>query len=314
MLSFLPLSGGAFMGWALGANDTANVFGTAVGSRILSFRQAAFLCSVMVTLGAYFQGVAGMHTYRDLANYDSNTLLITSFAAAIAVTIMTLRSLPISASQSMVGAITGIGLANQSVNWLGLAKILFCWVATPVGAMVIAILVHRLLLKFFLSTPMSILRRDQIIWGGLILFGCYGAYALGANNVANVTGIYSGHFEQMGITDRHLALFGGLTISLGTITFSKRVMRTVGSTLFRLDGFASLVAVLSMAITVHTFAFIGVPVSTSHAIVGAVCGLALLSEGTEFNVRKLKEISFAWLSTPIFAMILASSMHAIFLS
>lgn len=299
------------MGWALGANDSANVFGTAVASRILSFRKAAFLCSVMVILGSYLQGVKGMHTYRDLASYNSSTLLIISTAAAIAVTIMTIRSVPISASQSMVGAITGVGIANHSVNWEGLFKILLCWVATPIGGLVFAILIHRLLSWYFLKHPMGILQRDQFIWGGLVLIGCYGAYAIGANNVANVTGIYSGFFVDQGLSDRHLALFGGIAISFGTITYSKRVMNTVGRALFRMDGFSSLVAVCAMAITVHVFAVIGIPVSTSHAIVGAICGLAILSEGTEFHFEKLKQILVAWITTPLFAMILASSFYSL---
>ena len=300
------------MGWALGANDSANVFGTAVASKVISFRTAAFLCSIMVILGAWSQGVAGMHTYRDLAQNDVSSLFIISCSAAIAVTIMTIRALPISASQSMVGAITGVGLATDSVNWLGLGKIIICWIATPIGAMLIALVIHWLLRKLFTSIPMSILRRDQLILSGLVIVGCYGAYALGANNVANVTGIYSGHEDTLGFSDRTLALIGGIAISTGTITYSKRVMTTVGAKLFRLDGFLSLVAVSAMAITCHIFAFLGIPVSTSHAIVGAICGLALLSEGTEFDLVALKDISIAWLTTPAIALILSSSLYAIF--
>ncbi|MEE2599228.1 MAG: inorganic phosphate transporter, partial [SAR324 cluster bacterium] len=47
------LSSGVFLGWSLGANDAANVFGTAVGSRMVRFTTAAIICGIFVVLGAY---------------------------------------------------------------------------------------------------------------------------------------------------------------------------------------------------------------------------------------------------------------------
>lgn len=311
-MSFLPLSGGVFMGWALGANDSANVFGTAVASRVISFRKAALLCSAMVILGALLQGEAGMHTYRDLAAQNLRTVMVATIAAALAVTFMTFKALPVSASQSMVGAITGIGLASDTVNWSGLIKILICWVATPIGSLLIGMVVYKLLSHFFTRVPMGILTRDQLIWGGLVVVGCYGAYALGANNVANVTGIYSGQFTELGLTDLHLALLGGLSISFGTLTYSKKVMLAVGAGIMRLDALMSLVAVTSMAITVHIFAILGVPVSTSHAVVGAICGIGFLTGGGGLKIERLRTISLAWLFTPLLSLILSSAGFAIF--
>ena len=53
-LIFIFLSSGLFLGWALGANDAANVFGTAVGTKMVSWRTAAIICSICVLLGAVF--------------------------------------------------------------------------------------------------------------------------------------------------------------------------------------------------------------------------------------------------------------------
>ncbi|MBR41739.1 MAG: inorganic phosphate transporter, partial [Acidiferrobacter sp.] len=62
-ISFLIfLGGGLFLGWALGANDSANVFGTAVGTRMLRFGVAAALCSVGVILGAVISGAGPTET------------------------------------------------------------------------------------------------------------------------------------------------------------------------------------------------------------------------------------------------------------
>ena len=60
------LIGGLFLGWALGANDAANVFGTAVASRIITFRNAAILCSIFLIIGAVLQGEGGIHTLSGL--------------------------------------------------------------------------------------------------------------------------------------------------------------------------------------------------------------------------------------------------------
>ncbi len=304
-----PLAGGLYLGWALGANDAANVFGTAVASRIIALRRATMLCATAVIIGAALEGGAGIETLSGLTSYTQRTLLIVTFAAAITVTLMTILSLPISTSQAVVGAIAGIGLATDQMNWDGLAKVVTCWVGTPIGAMVIAMILHTLLGWALRHVPMSILMRDKILWTGLIVVGVYGSYALGANNVANVTGIFSGQFE--GLSNRDLAIAGGAAIGLGVMTFSRRVMISVGSGVMRLDAFTALVAVSSMAITVHIFAWVGVPVSTSQAIVGALIGMGAIRGVQVLHFRVLRNIAVGWMLTPAIALILSAAGFAI---
>lgn len=304
-----PLAGGLFLGWGLGANDAANVFGTAVASRTISFRNAAILCAGFVMLGAVLEGGAGIHTLSGLSTQTVRTLLITSGSAAITVTLMTMCRLPISTSQAIVGAIAGIGLATDSMNWHGLAKVVTCWIATPIGAFAISCVMYKLIGKFLMSIPMSMLTRDNILWGSLVVVGVYGSYALGANNVANATGIFSGQF---GLPDNYLAFLGGAAIALGVVTYSRRVMLAVGSGILRLDAFTALVAVLAMSLTVHVFAIIGVPVSTSQGIVGAIVGIGLMRGGSYMKFRYLRNIGAGWLLTPAVSLILAAAGYAMF--
>ena len=65
LLALLPLSGGIYLGWALGANDASYVFGTAVGARIIPFRTAAVICAVAIIVGAALQGENGIHNSAD---------------------------------------------------------------------------------------------------------------------------------------------------------------------------------------------------------------------------------------------------------
>lgn len=98
------------MGWSLGANDSANIFGTAVFSRMVKFRTALIWLCIFIVLGSILQGAAGMHTLSGLVEQNLNTAFITALAAALTVTVMTYLNLPVSTSQAMVGAIIGIGI------------------------------------------------------------------------------------------------------------------------------------------------------------------------------------------------------------
>lgn len=303
------LISGIFLGWSLGANDSANVFGTAVASRVIKFSVAATITAIFVIAGSVLEGAGGMHTLGGLTAQDLNSAFISSLAAAIAVTVMTYLSLPVSTSQAVVGAILGIGMAlQQEINWRGLEKVVLCWVGTPVGAMVISYLLYKFFQSILGKLKLSIFSLNTPIMWGLILSGAYGAYALGANNVANVTGVFAGAGL---ISIQTATIVGGVSIALGTVTYSKRVMLTVGGGLVKLDGFTAFIAVLSEAITVHIYAIIGVPVSTSQAIVGAVLGIGFALGTRSINNRTLLNIVIGWISTPLIAGIIAFVMMKI---
>ena len=290
------------MGWALGANDAANVFGTAVASRIVRYRTAVILAAVFIVIGAVIQGTGGIRTLSALTEQDNISAFIVTLAAAGTVIAMTRLRLPVSTSQAMVGAIIGMGLTRgiEGVQWQGLVKVVICWVGTPVGAALIAFLLYPVLAWVLDRLRMTFLIRSALLKAGLILFGCYGAYAMGGNSAANVAGVFYGA-GFFGEHIRVLALIGGVSIALGVLTYSKGVMMTVGRGLVPLDAFSALVAVAAQAMTVHIYAFIGVPVSTSQAIVGGVLGIGLLKGVRTVNSRVLLRIMSGWLATPLIA-------------
>lgn len=65
------ISSGLFLGWSLGANDAANLFGTAVGAKVIRFRTAAIIMSVFVILGAVASGSGASHTLGKLGSITS---------------------------------------------------------------------------------------------------------------------------------------------------------------------------------------------------------------------------------------------------
>ncbi len=288
---------GVFLGWSLGSNDASNVFGTAVASRMVKFWTAAILCTVFVILGAMLEGGAGMETYSSLLGNQTspNLAFAVGISAAITVTAMSYLALPVSTSQAVVGAMVLVGIMESTLHTESLAKILVCWVGTPLGAAAISVVLYFVLGKLVNRAHLNLFDYDRYLRWGLLLGGSYGAYALGANNVANVTGPFVG--EGM-LTVTQACALGSGAIALGVITYSRNVMMTVGRDLVRLDAFTALVAILAEAITVHIYAIIGVPVSTSQAIVGAVLGVGLVKGVRTIQLKTLAKILFGWLGTP----------------
>jgi inorganic phosphate transporter, PiT family len=328
MFAFIQYIGGAFLGWSLGANDSANVFGTAVSSRMVSYRFAVILTAIFVILGAVMQGRGGIETYskkltkqrvvvanvkqsisgQDFKKQLMQKAIIISFAAAITVTLMTILKLPVSTSQAAVGAIIGIGIMRNDANFSQLGKVIACWVGTPVGGVLFTILFYWLFSWILRKWKPPVFVYDPLMSLLLIVTGCYGAYALGANNVANVSGVFVG--EGM-LTVGEAALYGSIAIAIGALTYSKPVMSTVGKGIVKLDAFTAFVCVLSHAVTVHIFAIIGVPVSTSQAIVGAIIGIGIIKGAHTVNYRNLGKVSCGWLVTPFISGLISSLGYCI---
>ena len=322
----LFLSSGLFLGWALGANDAANVFGTAVGTRMVSWRNAAIICSIFVILGAV---ISGAGTSQTLGKLGAITALpgafMTALSAGFSVFVMTKSGLPVSTSQAIVGAIIGWNFfSNQATDTSTLAKILSTWIICPLLAAVIAIVILKISKYFGRKMNLSLIRLDAYKRIALIFAGALGAYSLGANNIANVIGVFIpaqplgelklGSFSFS--STQQLFLLGGLAIALGVCTYSKKVMLTVGSDLGQLSSTSALVAVISHSIVLFLFASQGleallsgyglptiplVPVSSSQAVVGAIVGISVLQGITAVKWNVLGKIIAGWIVTPIFA-------------
>jgi PiT family inorganic phosphate transporter len=296
------LIGGVFVGWSLGSNDSANLFGTGV---------AAQLISVFVVIGALLEGYKSMDTVGEMSKMSHMAAFIAAFSAGLCVAAFSYLSLPVSTSQAIMGAVLGIGMISGIPDFSRLYKVVLCWIFTPIGATIFGFVFYPLFAKIFNKIHMDLHLRNLIIKVALIFAGCYGAYALGANNVANVTGVYVGSGL---LTPFEAALIGSLSIASGVLTYSKKVMDTIGKKIVELDGFSAFIAEFSAAVTVHIFTQIGVPVSTSQAIVGSVTGVGLMKGVKTVKKKTLIEISIGWISTPLSSGVIAYYMMKIYLA
>ncbi len=305
------LIGGVFIGWGLGSNDSANIFGTGVAANVIRYRTAILLISVFVVVGALTEGYKAMDTVGEMSRLSTTTAFIAAFAAGLTVSGFSYLSLPVSTSQAIMGAVLGIGLISGIPDFSRFYKVIACWVLTPIGGIVISYILYPFLGKTFERTLMNIGLRTIVIRIALILAGCYGAYSLGANNVANVTGVYVGSGL---LTPFQASLLGSLSIASGVLTYSRKVMDTVGKKIVHLDGFSAFVAEFSAALTVHLFTQVGVPVSTSQAIVGGVTGVGLVRGARTVSKRTLVEIAVGWVSTPLFCGVIAYIMTRMYIA
>jgi PiT family inorganic phosphate transporter len=325
------LSSGVFLGWSLGANDASNVFGTAVGSRMVKFRTAAIVCSVFVVLGAVISGAGASHTLGKLGSINAIAgAFMVAFAAAMSVYLMTLARYPVSTSQAIVGAIIGWNLFTGSIiDTHSLTKIILTWVACPILSAIFAMIIYKFVTMYIRYMKIHMFKLDSMTRYGLFLAGAFGSYSLGANNIANVMGVFVpvspfssiSFFDLFSLTSaQQLFLIGSLAIAVGVFTYSKRVMMTVGRGIFHLSPVAAFVCVVAHSIVLFLFASQGlerflishnippiplVPVSSSQAIVGAVIGIGLLKGGRGIRWTTVAGITSSWIVTPIIAALIS---------
>jgi len=297
-----------YLGWTLGANNTASVFGPGVTSEIISYKLAIILTASFVVIGAVIEGPKVMDTVGRFTTLSVSTASLAVLSAAITVTLMTLMKLPVSTSQAILGAIMGITIFTggwSAVPQDKLTRILLCWLFTPLGAMSISIALFVALAPI-VNNVRSFITFALVMKIGIVAAGCYGAYTLGANNVANVTGAFVGT-DLIGPLGA--ALIGGIAIGVGALTYSRGVMISVGKRIFPLGSFSALVAILAAAITLHVFTELRVPVSNSQAIVGAVAGIGLIRGTRAINKRMVSTILCGWIATPLVAAVLSFSLR-----
>lgn len=303
LLIALTILAGIAVGWSIGANDAANSLGTAVGARVISLRQALLMIVVFGFLGAWLQGEHVTKTIGTgivpLAGLTPELkawfALATTFAAVAWVALATYWKMPISTSHSIVGAAAGAGLAlHLTVKWCKLLDIFICWIATPLGAAIMGyVLLHLLTWMFSRFVPER--WTHPLLKFLVIASGCYVAFSWGANDVANATGVLAG----ADILDVNTSvLLGGLAIALGIITWGHKVIETVGTQITHLLPIMAFAAQLASGINVHLYTLIGIPVSTSHSIVGAIFGVGLVKGVRVVNLGIMREIAICWLATP----------------
>ncbi|XP_064078889.1 sodium-dependent phosphate transporter 1-A-like isoform X3 [Macrobrachium nipponense] len=177
------------LAFGVGANDVANVFGTSVGAKVLTLRQACMIATVAEILGAVLIGYKVSDTVRkgildvSLYNNTEKELMLGSLAAlggsAMWNLVATFFKLPISGTHTIVGATIGFSMCArglQGVNWITFAKIVGSWFVSPILSGIMSATIYLGLNHFILKKekPMEPgLRALPLIYGLTLLVNIF---------------------------------------------------------------------------------------------------------------------------------------------
>jgi len=221
-----------------------------------------------------------------------------------------------------------IGLAFVVIGTMFYIKVLhgkdlrigFVFYGIPVGIVVFVVAYLLIRLKFPINDPYigveSIFKRVQVITSG------YVALAHGANDVANAIGPVAAVYAvaSMGIAGmkvpvpRWILALGGLGIAVGVATYGYRVMETVGKRITELTNTRGFTIDFSAATVVLAASWLGLPISTTHTVVGAVVGVGLARGIKAINTSILRDIVISWFVTvPVAALISAAIFKVLML-
>jgi len=239
-------------------------------------------------------------------------ILVALLSAGLFVTLATFSSIPVSTSQAIVGGVlgVGIGMVGCDARYFDLSvlqKILECWIICPFLTMALSYIVYRIL-GLVINRTGGIQRWYRIMAPLVLLSACYVSYSLGMNNVGNAIGPLLSRFPEKGIL---LAAFAGAALAIGAITFGRRVTDAVGKQITPLDPPGAFAAQLSAASGIHLFSLMGIPVSTSSAIVGAVVGVGLVKGSKAVRKGKIAEIGVGWVASPLCAALFAALAYRV---
>ena len=155
------------------------MWGTAVSTKMVRFRTAAFLASLFVILGSTLSGEGASHTLGKLGavNEFAGAFMVV-FSAGLTVFWMTKLNLPVSTSQAIVGSIIGWNFfSGMLTDFNVLAKIVTSWITSLILAALFSSLLFIAYKKLLPLLKISIFRLDSYIRIGLIALGAFGSYA-----------------------------------------------------------------------------------------------------------------------------------------
>jgi PiT family inorganic phosphate transporter len=305
-----------------GLHDAANSIATIVSTRVLKPRYAVFWAAAFNFLAFL---VFGLHVARTVGAGIVSVDIITDrviFAAlmgAIVWNIITwMAGIPSSSSHALVGGLIGAGLAKagfKAIVWAGVGKTAAGIVVSPVFGFVLALLLILLVSWIFVRTrPAAV---DRLFRSLQFLSASLYSLGHGGNDAQKTMGIIAVllYAHQGGRGGFHVPLWVVLScqtaMALGTLFGGWRIVHTMGSKITRLSPMQGFCAETGGAITLFTATYLGVPVSTTHTITGAIVGVGAARRTSAVRWGVARRIVVAWVITMPMAGLIAGLLYAV---
>ena len=309
----------------IGANDASNVFGSAVGSKMVKFRSAIIFFIIFIILGAVINAENPSKIYGDLVlDYPELKKIFLIILPVVLVTIISLKiKIPSSISQSIIFSLIGFSLAEKlNINYDLFKKLIYFWIATPILAFLFSIIFCWIIFNLVRIFKLNIFQIDYQIRIFLVIFGCIAAFALGAHLTAAIVGIYAPflnlNIELMNfnlvLDDNKLYFFGSLLIGVGAFIFSQKIVKSIGSQISNIKPIPALAILLTQIIILFSFSssfiidsfnlflpfeLFAMPLSASHITFASIIGVASFNKFREVKPRYTKKIILSWIIIPI---------------
>jgi len=304
-----------------GLHDAANSIATIVSTRVLAPRWAVFWA-------AFFNFIAflvfGLHVAKTigtgivLPSVITDQVIFGALIGAITWNIITwLAGIPSSSSHALVGGLLGAGIAHAGTSvivWSGLSKTVGAIFLSPgIGLVLALILMAGLSWLFVRDNPARVdglFRKVQFFSASMYSLGHGGNDA--QKTMGIITALLVAHGALKG--DFQVPLWVVLScqsaMALGTLFGGWRIVRTMGSRITRLTPFQGVCAETAGSITLFLATSLGVPVSTTHTITGAIVGVGAAKRASAVRWNVAKDIVIAWFVTmPAAALIGAAAYH-----
>ena len=308
-----------FFDFLNGLHDAANSIATIVSTRVLKPQYAVFWA-------AFFNFIAflffGLHVAKTVGsgivspNLIDDAVIFGALSGAIVWNVVTwLAGIPSSSSHALIGGIVGAGVAKAgfgAVLWAGLDKTLAAIVLSPMTGVLLALLLVLAISWIFVrSTPAfadATFRKLQFVSASLYSLGH------GGNDAQKTMGIITALLYAHGMTggEFHVPLWVVLAcqaaMALGTMFGGWRIVHTMGSKITRLSPMQGFCAETAGAATLFGATYLGIPVSTTHTITGAIIGVGAARRTSAVRWNIAQGIVIAWVITiPMSAVIAAVS-------
>ncbi|TKX73621.1 inorganic phosphate transporter [Halorubrum sp. GN11_10-6_MGM] len=299
ILLLVGIAVAAFVGYNIGGATTGPAFGPAVGADVLSKSGAAALMSVFFFIGAGTLGQRVVTTLgEDLVTgasvFTLETSIIVLFFIGGALFVGNFAGVPASTSMTAVGAIAGLGIATNTLDWAVMGEIAIWWLVAPIIGFWVSGVVGRYfysaidrwvaiestegaLFEFDRSgvVPRPVLgpnttRRE--LTGGIVVIaiGCLMAFSSGTSNIANAIAPL---VALDGVEMTPMILLGSAAVAVGAFTIARRTLDTLGNDITDLPLTAAIVvAVVSSGIVISLSA-VGIPASFVIIATMSIVGL-----------------------------------------
>jgi phosphate/sulfate permease len=302
MTELIPVAACILIAFGIGSNDTSNALGICIGCGVIKLRRALFLFGCFVLIGILVQGQRVMKTVgKDLVEVNFSVISISLSVAALLIIISNWKKLPLSTHQVIIGSLVGSGIASgAAVNFTAILEIVVSWIVSPLVAFFSALFLYKAMEKTI--SKLSLFRIERILRSLLILSGILIAYNTGANELATILGpvIHSGLIEQL-----RASLIGSLFVFLGAVILSHRVIETIGKGITTLDPYSGFAAQFGAGMCVLFFTFLGMPISTTYCIIGAISGVGMSKGMKTVKLDLIKKIMANWVVAPSLAFLIS---------